>query len=327
MEKQFKLFLLCILVWGLNACNSDKQEFDATGVFEAEEIIVSAESSGKLLDFKVSEGDNLLMGQEIGLVDCQYINLQKAQVQASIAALKLKENNANPQILIYRKQSESSRAVLATQKEQLRILEREQKRIQNLVDANAVPTKQLDDITGQVDILKKQMEGTQSQLAVIMQQIISQKQQVQIQNRGILSESQPLKVRISQIDEQLGHCKIINPTKGTVLVKYAEKDEITSTGKPLYKIANLENMTLRAYLAGTQLGQVKVHQSVKVFIDHGKDSYKAMVGTITWISNKSEFTPKTIQTKDERENLVYAAKIMVKNDGFIKIGMYGEVKF
>jgi HlyD family secretion protein len=315
------------LVIGIISCKSDQQEFDATGVFEAEEIIVSAESNGKLLVFKVSEGENLKEGQEVGLVDCQNINLQKAQVQASIAALKLKENNANPQILIYGKQVESSKAALATQKEQLRILEREQKRIQNLVDANAVPTKQLDDITGQVDILKKQMEGTQSQLAVIMQQIASQKEQVQIQNRGISSESQPLKVRISQIEEQLGHCKIINPTTGTVLVKYAEKEEVTGMGKPLYKIANLENMTLRAYIAGTQLGQVKVNQPVKVFIDNGKESYKEMVGTITWISNKSEFTPKTIQTKDERENLVYAAKIKVKNDGYIKIGMYGEVRF
>lgn len=327
MNNILKILITAASIFNFISCKSDRQEFDATGVFEAEEVIVSAESSGKLLDFKVSEGDNLKEGQEVGLVDCRNINLQKSQVQASIEALKQKENNANPQILIYGKQAESSRTALAIQKVQLRILEHEQKRIQNLVDANAVPTKQLDDITGQVEILKKQMEGTQSQLAVIIQQIASQKEQVQIQNRGILSESQPLKVRILQIEEQLGHCKIINPIAGTVLVKYAEKEEVTGIGKPLYKIANLENMILRAYIAGTQLGQVKVNQSVKVFIDNGKDSYKEMVGTITWISNKSEFTPKTIQTKDERENLVYATKINIKNDGYIKIGMYGEVQF
>ena len=327
MKKRFKIYLIITLIGGMNACNSDKKEFDATGVFEAEEVIVSAESSGKLINFKVSEGDNLTKGQEIGLVDCQNINLQKAQVEASISALKLKQNDANPQILIFKKQAESTKAILATQKQQLTILEREHKRIQNLVEGNAATPKQLDDIMGQVDILKKQMEGTQSQLAVIAQQIASQKEQVQIQNRGILSETQPLTLRVSQIEEQLGHCKIINPTNGIVVVKYAEEQEVTGMGKPLYKIANLEIMTLRAYIGGTQLGQVKVNQSVKVFIDNGKNTYKEMKGTISWISSKSEFTPKTIQTKDERENLVYATKIKVKNDGFIKIGMYGEVKF
>ena len=327
MKKRFKIYLIITLIGGMNACNSDKKEFDATGVFEAEEVIVSAESSGKLINFKVSEGDNLTKGQEIGLVDCQNINLQKAQVEASISALKLKQNDANPQILIFKKQAESTKAILATQKQQLTILEREHKRIQNLVEGNAATPKQLDDIMGQVDILKKQMEGTQSQLAVIAQQITSQKEQVQIQNRGILSETQPLTLRVSQIEEQLGHCKIINPTNGIVVVKYAEEQEVTGMGKPLYKIANLEIMTLRAYIGGTQLGQVKVNQSVKVFIDNGKNTYKEMKGTISWISSKSEFTPKTIQTKDESENLVYATKIKVKNDGFIKIGMYGEVKF
>ena len=311
----------------LTACNSSKQEFDSTGVFEAEEIIVSAESSGKLLDFKVSEGDNLKLGQEIGQIDCQNISLQKAQVQASISAMKLRQNEATPQVQILVSQAESQRAMLATQKQQFAVFEKERKRIQNLVNAEATPVKQLDDVVGQIEILRKQMDGTQSQIAVINQQIASQKEQVQIQNRGVLSESQPMQVRISQIEEQLGHCKITNPMAGTVLVKYAEEQEITGMGKPLYKLANLETMTLRAYIAGTQLGQVKVNQAVKVFIDNGKDSYKEMTGTISWISSKSEFTPKTIQTKDERANLVYAAKIQVKNDGFIKIGMYGEVRF
>lgn len=327
MKTTYKTYLITALVLGISACKSSKDDFDATGVFEAEEVIVSAESNGKLINFNVSEGDNLKIGQEIGQIDCQNINLQKAQTQASIAALKMKQNEASPQIQILEKQIESQKAVLATQKEQIIILQKEQKRLQNLVKAEAVPTKQLDDVEGQIEILKKQMESTQSQIAVINQQMASQKEQVAIQNRGILSESQPLQVRVSQIEEQLGHCKIINPIEGTVLVKYAEAQEVTGMGKPLYKIANLSTMTLRAYIAGTQLGQVKVNQPVKIFIDNGKDSYKEMQGTISWISSKSEFTPKTIQTKDERANLVYAAKIKVKNDGFIKIGMYGEVKF
>ena len=325
IHKSYLIMALCCSL--LTACDSSKQEFDATGVFEAEEVIVSAESSGKLLNFKVSEGDNLTEGQEIGLIDCQNINLQKSQVQASIAAMKLRQNEATPQVQILISQAESQRAMMATQKQQLSVLEKERKRIQNLVDAEATPAKQLDDVVGQIEILRKQMEGSQSQIAVINQQITSQKEQVKIQNRGILSESQPLQVRISQIEEQLGHCKIMNPVAGTVLVKYAEQQEMTGMGKPLYKLANLETMTLRAYIAGTQLGQVKVNQAVKVFIDNGKDSYKEMVGTISWISSKSEFTPKTIQTKDERANLVYAAKVQVKNDGFIKIGMYREVRF
>jgi HlyD family secretion protein len=318
---------ILIMISSLTSCNSSKQEFDATGVFEAEEIIISAESSGKLLSFKVAEGDNLKVGQVLGQIDCQNINLQKTQAQANIAALKLKENNATPQVQILASQAESQKAFLATQKQQLMVLEKERKRYQNLVDAQAVPTKQLDDLVGQVEVLRKQMEVTQSQIAVINQQITSQKQQVKIQNRGILSETEPLKVRISQIEEQLGHCQITNPVSGTVLVKYAEEQEVTGMGKPLYKLANLETMTLRAYIAGTQLGQVKVNQTVKVFIDNGEESYKEMKGTISWISSKSEFTPKTIQTKDERANLVYATKIKVKNDGFIKIGMYGEVRF
>jgi HlyD family secretion protein len=327
MKTSSKIYLLSALVLGLSACNSSKNEFDATGVFEAEEIIISAESSGKLIRFSISEGDNLKEGQEIGSVDCQNIGLQKAQIKASIEALKLKQNNATPQIQILVKQIDSQKLVIATQKEQLTVLDKERKRIQNLVNAEAVPSKQLDDIVGQIDILKRQIESTQSQLAVITQQIVSQKEQVNIQNKGILSETQPLQVRVSQMDEQLEHCKITNPVDGTVLVKYAEAQEITGMGKPLYKIANLKTMTLRAYISGTQLGQVKVNQAVKVFIDNGKDTYKEMIGTISWISSKSEFTPKTIQTKDERANLVYATKIKVKNDGFIKIGMYGEVKF
>jgi HlyD family secretion protein len=328
MKKITKTYLLIItLSIGLFACNKSKNEFDATGVFEAEEVIISAESSGKLLSFKLDEGDDLKAGQEIGQIDCAGISLQKSQVQASISSLKLKENEANPQVQILITQAESQRAMLATQKQQLAVLEKERKRLQNLVDAEAVPSKQLDDVVGQMEILRKQMEGTQSQIAVINQQIASQKEQVKIQNRGILSESQPLQVRVAQFDEQLGKCKIVNPFNGTVLVKYAESQEVTNTGKPLYKLANLELMTLHAYIAGTQLGQVKVNQPVKVFIDNGKDSYKEMAGTITWISSKSEFTPKTIQTKDERENLVYAVKVKVKNDGFVKIGMYGEVRF
>lgn len=318
----FSLFLLISLA----ACKDGDQEFDASGVFEADEVVISSEAVGKILRFEIEEGSSLEAGQVIGSVDCKSLSLQKAQVEASIDALGQKTNDAAPQTQILREQLTTQQRQIATQREQLRILERERKRLDNLVKAEAVPAKQLDDVEGQIDILKKQIETTESQLAVVTQQIKSQQQQVSIQNRGVLSERKPLEERIAQFDDQLQRCNITNPIEGTVLVKYAAADEMTATGKPLYKIANLSTLTLRAYITGDQLSKVKLNQSVKVFVDNGKDDYKEVSGTVTWIAGKAEFTPKTIQTKDERANLVYATKIKVKNDGYLKIGMYGEVK-
>jgi HlyD family secretion protein len=318
----FSLFLLISLA----ACKGGDQEFDASGVFEADEVVISSEAVGKILRFEVEEGTSLKAGQVIGSVDCKNLSLQKAQVEASIGALGQKTNDAAPQTQILREQLNSQQRQIATQREQLRVLERERKRLDNLVKAEAVPAKQLDDVEGQIDILKKQIETTESQLAVVNQQVKSQQQQVSIQNRGVLSERKPLEERIAQFEDQLQRCNITNPIEGTVLVKYATADEMTATGKPLYKIANLSTLTLRAYITGDQLSKVKLNQPVKVFVDNGKDDYKEVSGTVTWIASKAEFTPKTIQTKDERANLVYAAKIKVKNDGYLKIGMYGEVK-
>lgn len=318
----FSLFLLL----GFAGCKSSDQDFDASGVFEADEVIISSEAVGKILRFDVEEGTELKAGQVIGSVDCKNLSLQKAQVEAGISALGQKTNDAAPQTQIVREQLISQQRQIATQREQLRILERERKRIDNLVKAEAVPAKQLDDVEGQIDILKKQIEATESQVSVLNQQIKSQQQQVAIQNRGVLSERKPLEERIAQMDDQLQRCTITNPIDGTVLIKYAAANEVTATGKALYKIANLSTLTLRAYITGDQLGKIKLNQPVKVFVDNGKDAYKEVSGTVTWIASKAEFTPKTIQTKDERANLVYAAKIKVKNDGYLKIGMYGEVK-
>lgn len=318
----FSLFLLL----GFAGCKSSDQDFDASGVFEADEVIISSEAVGKILRFDVEEGTELKAGQVIDSVDCKNLSLQKAQVEAGISALGQKTNDAAPQTQIVREQLISQQRQIATQREQLRILERERKRIDNLVKAEAVPAKQLDDVEGQIDILKKQIEATESQVSVLNQQIKSQQQQVAIQNRGVLSERKPLEERIAQMDDQLQRCTITNPIDGTVLIKYAAANEVTATGKALYKIANLSTLTLRAYITGDQLGKIKLNQPVKVFVDNGKDAYKEVSGTVTWIASKAEFTPKTIQTKDERANLVYAAKIKVKNDGYLKIGMYGEVK-
>lgn len=319
------LFSILFLL-GLSACKSNDQDFDASGVFEADEVVISSEAIGKILQFDVEEGSTLKAGQVVGNVDCKNLTLQKAQIEASMEALGQKTNDAGPQTQILREQLNTQQRQIATQREQLRLLERERKRVDNLVKAEAVPSKQLDDVEGQIDILKKQIETTESQLTVFNQQIKSQIQQVSIQNRGVLSERKPLQERIAQMDDQLRRCNITNPFEGTVLVKYAAADEITAMGKPLYKIADLSTLTLRAYITGDQLAKVKLNQVVKVFVDNGKDDYKEVNGTVTWISGKAEFTPKTIQTKDERANLVYATKIKVKNDGYLKIGMYGEVK-
>ena len=198
-------------------------------------------------------------------------------------------------------------------KNKLKLAEVEKKRIENLVKLDAATTKQLDDINSQLEVLNKQYTATKSSLTITKQ--------------GLQSETLPLIAQVEQIEDQIKKSYIINPIDGTVLTRYAKQDEITSNGKALYKIANLSDMTLRAYVDGDQLGQIKLGQKVKVFVDKGEGDQKEMSGEIYWVSSKAEFTPKTIQTKDERANLVYAIKVKVINDGYLKIGMYGEVKF
>jgi HlyD family secretion protein len=305
-------FVLAFCFLFLLACHSKKEVFDASGSFETDEVIVSSQLNGQLVSFNVNEGDSLSQGQVVGSVDAENINLQKEQVEASIESLSEKTSNVNPQVELLQDQ-------LRVQETQLVNLLHERARIERLVKADAATGKQLDDITNQVDVARKQMEVTRQQIAV-------QRSNVATQNRSILSESKPLQKRAAQLQDQLSKSKIINPISGVVITKYAEPGEITSAGKALYKIADLSYLTLRAYITGSQLSQIKLNQSVTVLIDDGKDGYKNYQGIVKWISDKAEFTPKTIQTKEERANLVYPIKIKVKNDGLLKIGMYGEVK-
>lgn len=316
------LFLLLVI-----ACKNNTQKFDASGTFEATEIIVSAESMGKILSLDIKEGDNLTKGKIIGAIDPLSIELQKEQITASMTALTQKSNDAAPQISVFQEQIAVQRNQIAVQKQQLIVLQKEQKRLENLVKADAATPKQLDDVNGQVDVLKKQIEASESSIKVFERQISAQTAVVGIQNRGILSEKGPLEKRMKQLDDQLARTKITNPIDGVILAKYAESGEITTMGKAIYKIADMSEMTLRAYITGDQLGQIKINQKVKIMIDDGKDKYRELAGTLFWVSDKAEFTPKTVQTKDERANLVYAVKIKVKNDGTLKIGMYGEVLF
>ncbi|MEO5890501.1 MAG: HlyD family efflux transporter periplasmic adaptor subunit [Ferruginibacter sp.] len=326
MKSFFKFFSPLPLILFF-ACNSGNARYDATGTFEADEIIVSSEANGKILRLDVEEGSILIKDSVVGNIDPSAIQLQKEQATSAVDALKQKTNDPSPQIGILQSQTIAQKQQIAVQEEQLKTLLIEQQRYKNLVAANASPAKQLDDITGQVNVLKEQIIASKSQLAVLQSQINAQRQSVAIQNRGILSETNPMEKRVAQFQDQLNKTKIINPVNGTVLTKYADANEYTITGKAIYKIADLSIMKLRAYLTGDQLAQVKLNQPVKVLVDDGKGQYREMAGTITWISDKAEFTPKTIQTKEERANLVYAVKINVKNDGYLKIGMYGEVVF
>ena len=281
------------------ACSNGNGDFDATGTFESEEIIVSSEAMGKLVMFQVEEGMELKQNQLVGVIDTTQLHLKKKQLLSSINAVLSKQPDISAQLAALEKQIETT--------------EIEKKRIENLVKSDAATTKQLDDINSQLEVLNKQYTAAKSSLTITKQ--------------GLQSETLPLVDQVEQIGDQIKKSIIKNPIEGTVLTRYAKQDEITSNGKALYKIANLSDMTLRAYVDGDQLGQIKLGQKVKVFVDKGEGDQKEMSGEIYWVSSKAEFTPKTIQTKDERANLVYAIKVKVINDGYLKIGMYGEIKF
>jgi HlyD family secretion protein len=283
----------------LIGCSNGNGDFDATGTFESEEIIVSSEAMGKLVMFQVEEGMQLEQNQVVGIVDTTQLHLKKKQLLSSITAVLSKQPDISAQLAALQKQIETT--------------EVEKKRIENLVKLDAATTKQLDDMNSQLEVLNKQYTATKSSLTITKQ--------------GLQSETLPLVAQVEQIEDQIKKSYIINPINGTVLTRYAKLDEITSNGNGLYKIADLSEMTLRAYVDGDQLGQIKLGQKAKVYVDKGEGEQKEMSGEIYWVSSKAEFTPKTIQTKDERANLVYAIKVKVMNDGYLKIGMYGEVKF
>ncbi|KAA9036621.1 HlyD family efflux transporter periplasmic adaptor subunit [Ginsengibacter hankyongi] len=308
-----KILITASFIFSLVACNNNNRKFDASGTFEVDEVIVSSEIPGKILSFNVHEGDSIPKNKVVGEIDAENLSLQKEQVEATIQALSEKKADVLPQVSLLQKQ-------LAVQQSQLKNLLHEKTRFENLLKQDAATGKQVDDINAQVDVAQKQ-------IAVTQQQINVQRNTVSTQNRSIMSAGKPLEKQVAEINDKIQKSNIVNPIAGTVITKYAEEGELTSAGKALYEIADLSEMTLRAYISGTQLSQVKLNQTVQVFVDNGADKYKEMNGIVTWISDKAEFTPKTIQTKDERANLVYAIKIKVKNDGYLKIGMYGEVSF
>lgn len=291
--------LILMLAISILSCNRSNNEFDASGTFEAEETIISAEASGIILQLNLVEGQELKQGEVVGYIDSTQLVLKRKQLESQISAVLSR--------------SPDTEAQLAAIRQQMKQAKHEQQRIENLVKAGAATQKQMDDANAQVSIMKSQEEALQSSL--------------RITSSSIGQETNPLKVQIEQLNDLIAKSRIYNPVKGTVLTQYSRVNEMATTGKPLYKIADLSNLTLRAYITGDQLPGIKLNQPVKVMVDDTKGGYKEYKGVIDWISNKSEFTPKTIQTKDERANLVYAVKIRVPNDGYLKIGMYGEVNF
>lgn len=323
MKKIF-MFSFGMLLF-MASCGKKKQQFDASGTFETEEIIVAAEATGKILELTLREGDTVSAGSVVGKIDPLSIELQRAQIEATGAALQQKTGDASPQTAVLEAQIIAQKNQIEVLRQQSAVIERERNRANNLVKAEAAPAKQLDDLNGQLEVLKRQIEAAEGQIAVFDRQIKSQREAIAIQNRAVLSEKLPIEKRMAQVNDQISRTIIVNPTTGTVLVKYVEKGEMAVMGKPLYKVGDLSNMTLRAYITGSQLSQAKVNQTVKVMVDDGADKYREFSGIVSWIADKAEFTPKTIQTKEERANLVYAMKVNVKNDGSLKIGQYGEV--
>ena len=292
------LTIVCIAIL-LAACNSNKKEYDATGTFEATETTVSAEQSGTLLNFALEEGDDVEAGQEIGLIDTTQIWLKIRQATATKA--------------VYQSQKPDLQKQIAVTRQQLAKAKTEQQRYRELVNDGAAPAKMLDDATSQVQVLQRQLDAQVSTLNTQLTTLNSQMSATDVQT--------------SQLRDQLQKCHIKSPAAGTVLEKYVERGEFVSPGKPLFKMGEVKQMFLRAYVTSAQLQNIKIGQAVKVFADYGNGQKKEYGGTISWISSRSEFTPKTIVTDDERADLVYAVKIAVKNDGYIKIGMYGEVKW
>ena len=290
------LLLFFILLF---SCKSKDNNYDASGYFEAVETIVSAQANGQILSLNVDEGQELAAGQQVGQIDSTQIYLTLQQVQSQRGAVLSRKPDIGSQT-----------AVL---KEQITTVKRELARVERLAAGNAATQKQMDDARSAVAVLQKQLDAQQTSLSNA--------------SSSVSKEGSPLEVQMSLLKDQLNKTHIINPVNGTVLVKYVEQNEMASMGKPLYKIADLSEIILRAYITNTQLANLKLGQKVTVLVDKGKDKNAEYQGNIEWISSKAEFTPKTIQTKDERSNEVYAIKIRVKNDGFLKIGMYGDVKF
>lgn len=293
-----KIYVLAGVALMMAACGGNEKAYDATGTFEATETTVYAEQSGALLSFSVNEGDMIEAGKEVGLIDTTQTWLKIQQLDAT------KE--------VYQSQKPDMERQIAATRQQLSKAQQDEQRYRELVADGAAPSKMLDDASSQVKVLQKQLDAQISSLST--------------STRSLDKQTVAANVQIEQLRDMLRKCHIVTPTKGTVLEKYVERGEFVAIGKPLFKIADTEQMFMRAYVTSAQLQNIRIGQKVKVFADYGDGQKKAYDGTVSWISSRSEFTPKTILTDDERADLVYAVKVAIKSDGYVKIGMYGELK-
>lgn len=299
MKKTLTYSSLLVLALAMTACGKGNKAYDASGVFESTEVTVSAEGNGKIMSLDLQEGDRLEAGAVVGRIDTVQLYLSKIQLEASRRAVGSGRLNISRQIAALESQ-------IAKQRQEL-------DRFTKLEQAGASNRKQVEDIQAQLDILERQLAA--------------QKESLQNTNSNVSGQADALEAQVMQLEDRIRKCVITSPVSGTVLAKYSEAGELAVQGRALFKVADLESIRLRAYITADQLTGLKLGQSVKVFADQGTSGRKEYAGTLIWISDKAEFTPKTIQTRDERANLVYAVKIAVKNDGLIKLGMYGEVKF
>jgi HlyD family secretion protein len=291
--KRINIYMLLAFL-PLLSCNSEKEQVDAYGNFEAIEVMISAETSGLILEFPFREGDQLKEGQLVASIDTIQLVLQREQLQSGKSSLGARIKTLDAQV--------KANGV------QLENLDRENERIHKLVEGGAATSKQQDDIEGQIELLKAQIVATESQKS------------------SVYAERKTLDIQIMQVDDRIQKSRLKSPGEGIILTKYKEKGEITSPGQPLYKMANMDELILRAYISGGQLSSVTVGASVDVQFDVSEGIAKTS-GIVSWVSPRAEFTPKIIQTREERVNLVYAIKVLVPNDGRLKIGMPGEIIF
>ncbi|MDR2475930.1 MAG: HlyD family efflux transporter periplasmic adaptor subunit [Bacteroidales bacterium] len=296
--KTMKRLIISLIAVLLFACGDEKKHSDATGVFEATEVLVSAEATGKILRLDLNEGDEISATFEAGYIDTTQLFLKKMQLQASLKALQSRKTDIPKQIAALNQQ-------IASQKNEL-------KRFENLAAMHVGNQKQVDDIRAQILVLEKQ--------------VAAQTEMLQNTNSSISAESSGLEIQIAQLNDLIHKSIITGTINGTVLAKYAEAGELALQGKPLFKVADMKNIYLRAYIEAGQLTQLKLGQTVNVYADFGENNSREYAGIVAWISDKAEFTPKTVRTRNERTNLVYAVKIAIKNDGYLKKGMYGELR-
>lgn len=320
------LLIIIALAMALTACGSGEKEFDATGTFEATEVTVSAKASGELRSFSIVEGQDVEKDMVLGGIDVTQLRLKKDELSTAYSQL-----GANQRQLDATKSVNSSRQLdlekqVGVIKQQIANARRERQRYSELVTDGAVPRKQLDEIDYQIKVLEKQLAATVDQLTATNSSLDNQNLATDAQIGGIDAQRRGIEAQQAQIDDQISNATVKSPIAGTVLEKYVEQGEFVTTGKPLFKVADTRNMFLRAYITSAQLEKIKLGQKVTVMSDYGDNKGKSYEGTVAWISERSEFTPKTIQTDDERADMVYAVKIAVRNDGLLKIGMYGKVK-